>query len=95
MPLANLATSASTSAENESAPAASQPVEQPVEELAAASSMVNPGDCDEVTPQPAPSPDAPSSKIIDYRSLSDAAVRFSKRTSGFFSRLGAAMKTSF
>ena len=93
--LPSLGTSASALAEVENRPSVSQPAEQQVEELAAANPIVSPADCDDVTPQPAASPEAQSRKAMDHRSLSDAAVRFSKRTSGFFSRLGAAMKTSF
>jgi transcriptional regulator with XRE-family HTH domain len=94
-PLPNLATPASPPAENETRPAAPQPAEQSAEDLAVASPIVVPADCNEVTPELAPRAEAPGTKVIDHRSLSDAAVRFSKRTSGFFSRLGAAMKTSF
>lgn len=93
--LPNPGTSASTMAADESQSSAPQPSEQPVEEVAAANPIVSPADCDDVTPQPAASPEAHNRKAMDYRSLSDAAVRFSKRTSGFFTRLGAAMKTSF
>jgi hypothetical protein len=91
----NLGTSASVLSEDESQPSAPQPSEQLVEEVAASNPIVSPADCDDVTPQPAASPEAQSRKAMDHRSLSDAAVRFSKRTSGFFTRLGAAMKTSF
>jgi transcriptional regulator with XRE-family HTH domain len=92
--LPSLGPSASALAEVENRPSVSQPAEQQVEELATANPIVSPADCDDVTPQPAASPEAQSRKAMDHR-LSDAAVRFSKRTSGFFSRLGAAMKTSF
>src|SRR5262245_7974050 len=94
-PLPDLAPSASTSAENETRTFAPQPAEQLAEESTAASPIVPAADCDAVTPRPATSPEAPGSKAIDYRSFSDAAVRFGKRTGGFFSRLGSAMKTSF
>jgi transcriptional regulator with XRE-family HTH domain len=91
-PTPNLATSWP---ETESRPSVPEPAEKLSEELAAANPIVSPTDCDEMPTPPGASTEAEGKKAIDYRSLSDAAVRFSKRTSGFFSRLGTAMKTSF
>jgi len=93
--LPHVENSVSTGADGENSAPGPQPAPQSVDEPVTVKAIVGLEDCDEATQLPAAGPDSTSKKIVDYRSLSDTAVRFGKRTSGFFSRLGATMKASF